>query len=170
MSTIENRVCKKCGSEYPLTSEFFGHMPPRGDKIGLRWSCRKCVRENTARHSADNPELVKARTQRRQQHAKNATGAYEPADIAKIRKILKNCCRYCGNSLEDNEEIDHITPLSRGGSNNPENLTLACRRCNRDKRDKTLIEFLLWRKERNEKIRKISPAYENPDIPRTSHM
>jgi 5-methylcytosine-specific restriction endonuclease McrA len=30
-------------------------------------------------------------------------------------------------------EMDHVTPESRGGSHEPDNLVLACRRCNRSK-------------------------------------
>jgi len=33
-------------------------------------------------------------------------------------------------------EFDHIYPESKGGSSDPENLTLACRPCNRAKKDK----------------------------------
>jgi len=53
-------------------------------------------------------------------------------------------CQYCaqkGGILE----IDHIIPLSRGGTNKKTNLTTACRRCNRQKKDKTPEEFISWR-------------------------
>lgn len=33
-------------------------------------------------------------------------------------------------------EFDHIYPESKGGTSDPENLTLACRPCNRAKKDK----------------------------------
>ena len=35
-----------------------------------------------------------------------------------------------------------IIPLSRGGSNDPENLTAACFECNNSKRDKLLEEWV----------------------------
>jgi len=38
-------------------------------------------------------------------------------------------CTYCG-SEEGPFEVDHIVPRSRGGSNCPSNLTVACRPCN----------------------------------------
>lgn len=50
-------------------------------------------------------------------------------------------CTYCGS--EDGPfEFDHIFPVSRGGSNDASNLTLACRSCNSSKRDKTLKEWM----------------------------
>lgn len=50
-------------------------------------------------------------------------------------------CRYCrirGGRLE----CDHIIPIARGGSNDPENLATACFDCNRSKRDKLLEEWM----------------------------
>lgn len=49
-------------------------------------------------------------------------------------------CTYCGER-GGQLECDHIHPLSRGGSNDDDNLTTACRPCNRAKRDKTLDEW-----------------------------
>ena len=41
------------------------------------------------------------------------------------------CC-YCGGSVESGERLtlDHITPHSRGGSNEATNLVTCCHRCN----------------------------------------
>lgn len=39
-------------------------------------------------------------------------------------------------------ECDHIFPLSRGGSSDRSNLITACKKCNRQKHDKTLSEWL----------------------------
>lgn len=50
-------------------------------------------------------------------------------------------CTYCGDR-GGRLECDHIHPVSRGGLDDPENLTTACRDCNRSKRDKTLEEWL----------------------------
>lgn len=50
-------------------------------------------------------------------------------------------CAYCGGT-DGRFEIDHIQPWSRGGSNDLENLTVACQPCNRNKRDSTLEEWL----------------------------
>lgn len=44
------------------------------------------------------------------------------------------CCRYCGSKPgSELLEIDHLIPVSFGGSDNTENLVTACKRCNRAK-------------------------------------
>ena len=50
----------------------------------------------------------------------------------------KGRCSYCG---EKAEEIDHIIPKSKGGSNSTYNLTPACRSCNEKKSNLSLKEF-----------------------------
>lgn len=43
-------------------------------------------------------------------------------------------CGWCGTSLVGQAfEVDHIIPLSNGGGNTPDNLAVACPRCNRRK-------------------------------------
>lgn len=50
----------------------------------------------------------------------------------------KGKCIYCGAKAE---EIDHIVPRSKGGSNSTYNLTPACRACNEKKSNMSLKEF-----------------------------
>jgi 5-methylcytosine-specific restriction endonuclease McrA len=55
-------------------------------------------------------------------------------------------CIYCSwNGLIFFFEKDHITPLSRGGSDTPNNLRWICFGCNRQKGDKNHSEYILWR-------------------------
>jgi hypothetical protein len=55
-------------------------------------------------------------------------------------------CRYCGRRAPDVVlHVDHIEPTSRGGTDDPANLTAACEDCNGGKRD-TLIAFPEWLK------------------------
>ncbi|WP_242384439.1 HNH endonuclease [Enterococcus faecalis] len=54
-------------------------------------------------------------------------------------------CKYCGK-IGGILEVDHVIPFSKGGSDELDNLVCACRKCNRQKKDKTLEEFEQWRK------------------------
>jgi hypothetical protein len=53
-------------------------------------------------------------------------------------------CVYCGK-VGGVLECDHIIPFSKGGSNDLNNLTTSCRKCNRQKKDKSVIEFKQWK-------------------------
>lgn len=54
-------------------------------------------------------------------------------------------CKYCGQ-VGGKLEVDHIIPISKGGTNSLSNLTTSCRKCNRQKKDMLVEEFLKWRK------------------------
>ena len=48
-------------------------------------------------------------------------------------------CTYCGKNLAKGRyAVDHIVPLGRGGTNDLNNLTMACIGCNSSKRDRLL--------------------------------
>jgi 5-methylcytosine-specific restriction endonuclease McrA len=51
-------------------------------------------------------------------------------------------CAYCNADIEENYHIDHIIPVSRGGSNGRGNIALACPSCNLRKHNKTAEEFM----------------------------
>ncbi len=50
----------------------------------------------------------------------------------------RGVCVYCGGGATT---VDHDVPLSRGGSEDPENLVPACRPCNSAKGRLTGVEF-----------------------------
>lgn len=71
-----------------------------------------------------------------------ASGTFAEEDIVRMRIEQGNCCYYCCVSFDiEPETVDHKQPLSRGGSNWPENLCLACGPCNFSKCNKTEAEF-----------------------------
>ncbi len=59
------------------------------------------------------------------------------------RKTIENLftkqsgrCVCCGELLQNGYEVDHIVPLSKGGTNYPYNLQLLTKECNRRKGNK----------------------------------
>jgi hypothetical protein len=53
-------------------------------------------------------------------------------------------CFYCGTELDPEQPeatVDHVIPLSRGGTNQPRNLVLACTMCNHGKGERTMAEW-----------------------------
>ena len=60
-------------------------------------------------------------------------------------------CAHCGTRfgkrpLDGNYEIDHITPVSKGGSHYKRNAMLLCMPCNRSKADKYYSAWRLYLK------------------------
>lgn len=74
-------------------------------------------------------------------------GSDRPSAViwAKLRAFVFQrdgyACGYCGER-GGRLECDHVVPVSRGGSNNTENLKAACFRCNRSKRSKLIGEWM----------------------------
>jgi len=70
-----------------------------------------------------------------------------------IKEVFKRdnyTCQYCGQ-VGGKLEADHIIPFSKGGSDEMSNLITSCRKCNRQKKDKSTNEFIKWRENRYEK-------------------
>jgi hypothetical protein len=58
----------------------------------------------------------------------------------KVKHSAKNRCGYClspQDTLPIPLEVEHLFPRKKGGSDDEENLWLACRVCNNFKKDKT---------------------------------
>jgi len=103
--------------------------------------------KNTAKWHKNNPGRTAQRTAD-YKALKKAAGK-EITDIEKrqIAALQLRRCYYCGIPLAKVAvDADHRIPLSRKGKNNKENMVLACRTCNRDKRSKTDVEFFDWRR------------------------
>jgi 5-methylcytosine-specific restriction endonuclease McrA len=57
--------------------------------------------------------------------------------------LLSGDCAYCGSIPT---QIDHVIPLSRGGTDDRSNLAPSCRMCNMEKLDFTPDEWREWRR------------------------
>ena len=66
-----------------------------------------------------------------------APGRTSYADLVAL-KADRDECRYCRAPIE---ELDHILPVRRGGTNYPWNLQFLCHACNRCKAQRYPIEF-----------------------------
>lgn len=102
--------------------------------------------EKERRRSRDyakaNPAVAAARGARRRARKLAAEGTYSAKDVAALLIRQSHQC-VCGAPLTDRRSyhVDHVIPLSRGGSNWPENLQLLCPPCNHRKGAKTMGEW-----------------------------
>lgn len=86
-----------------------------------------------------NPEKNRAKRARRR--ALEIGSSFSKITKKEISNLYNQACVYCGSRARI--EIDHVVPLSRGGSHSIGNLVAACRYCNRSKGDKTIMEWRL---------------------------
>lgn len=70
----------------------------------------------------------------------------------KLWEETQGLCIYCGKSIQADDfingvtsDIEHIIPQRFGGRSVLDNITVACRVCNREKGDLTAIDYILSR-------------------------
>ena len=141
------KSCTKCKELKPEASGYYNLLPSGN----FRGACKKCMAANTRKHYYKDPQRVKDRVTKYNSKKESNGGYCSDLDARNIREAQDDRCAYCGVDLYGGGELDHKTPVSRNGNSWPANMAWACRTCNRDKHDKTVAEFLLWRIQRGGK-------------------
>ena len=97
----------------------------------------------------NNPEKMRAIVARRRALLVGSGGRYTKDDISEMKLKQGNQCACCGFALID-FHVDHVIPLTKGGTNWPDNLQLLCPPCNRSKGNKLPHEFIEYRRVRQQ--------------------
>lgn len=91
----------------------------------------------------DHARMYKrAATNKRRSLFLNAEGFYTTKDIEEIYNSQDGKCYYCKKDVGHKFHIDHYVPLSKGGTNNPDNLVISCPSCNLRKSNKMPEDFI----------------------------
>jgi 5-methylcytosine-specific restriction endonuclease McrA len=98
---------------------------------------RKAINDRQWRLS--NPQKRLAATQRRRARKAGNGGDFMPEQWERLCCFYNHCCLACGQQPEV-LTVDHIVPLSLGGSNDISNLQPLCASCNSSKHDR-VIDF-----------------------------
>jgi 5-methylcytosine-specific restriction endonuclease McrA len=88
-----------------------------------------------------NPNKVAVKCHRRRALKLSAPGSFTLEEWLDKLIQFNHCCAYCHKPLGNDVSVDHMTPLSRGGTNFISNIVPAHRRCNSSKGAKTPEEF-----------------------------
>jgi len=98
------------------------------------------------------PEYYAERDAKRKIKKRNNNAAFNLsyAEPFAMPRLELDYCVYCGST--DNLSIDHIIPISKGGTQNSKNLIRACKSCNSAKRNSFFIDWYLKSKRVKRKL------------------
>ena len=144
--------CKSCATEYRKNraSHYKKYHQAYYQENKSRWPDSKAQAEYSKKyykHYRTTPKgraaIIKARL--RYQGLFKQAGDVDPMVLRKLQAIKS--CMYCHIELTQKQNarsqftIEHLVPLSRGGTNASDNLGASCRSCNGRKRTRTHTEF-----------------------------
>lgn len=128
---------------------------------GRRWKLsnperhRAHVRKAREKYQAKYPERILARSRKSATTRRMRMGRVvgDPIKVSawveywrsQMRRGEMVHCSYCTVPIVDLRYfwMDHVIPVARGGPDLPENLVPACRKCNGNKHDRLLCEWLI---------------------------
>jgi 5-methylcytosine-specific restriction endonuclease McrA len=165
------KKCSGCSRELPATPDYF-HLNKR-KRDGLNHECRHCASRRTKTDRLENPEKYEwrqfmyrdanrdkiresgrayyrahmaesnAKWRRRDSQIQQNGGSFTARDVLNQVDKQNSKCYWCNKQLEK-YHVDHVIPVIRGGSDNLDNIVLACPFCNQSKGSKTIEEWLIY--------------------------
>lgn len=162
-------VCKKCGIDKP-EERYSSYITSAGNR-STRKTCKECREKqcDPEKRAASLKAGQRRRWEREKATAAERMRAYRAKrkemgnpirrnlDVAgpkwggsklyhlrkKVYEVRGKVCFYCG---KDADQIDHIIPTSKGGSDRLDNVVPCCRSCNSSKQDKDVYDWYVKRK------------------------
>ncbi|MFK4647195.1 5-methylcytosine-specific restriction endonuclease McrA [Bradyrhizobium ottawaense] len=110
-------------------------------RLRYRAANRDKFRAQSTEWRRSNPEKSRANDANQRAIRRRAGGSFTRDDVARLLSSQKGKCVYCRVSIKHGFHIDHIKPISKGGSNWPDNLQLLCAPCNLTKHTSDPIVF-----------------------------
>lgn len=154
-----NENIRRWRQNNPQKTKEYHRVYRKNNKEKYRKICEKYRSNNLERVRARDRERYKNNPYNHiaNQHKRRALklgngGFYTTNQIQALYDFQEGRCFHCDCDISEYYEIDHWIPLSRGGSNWPENLRLLCKHCNSSKKDRLPWQ---WHKKY---------AHENPDL------
>lgn len=132
----EKRECNRCHDIKPLTEEHFGRN--RTELYGFQYECKPCKRARNKAARAKKQWNEASRWQMMKANGPMDRITY-PAIFQRDNGICAVCAEPVDNSLKRPDlmsgSVDHIKPLSRGGTHTFDNVQLTHLMCNYEKGD-----------------------------------
>lgn len=135
--------CKVCARA--ISAQWRAENPGRNREYIAQWAIenREKMREYKRAYSEKNKERESRRLATYRKFLKSISeGKHTADDIKRQFDAQHGKCYYCGCEVGDRYHADHAIPLSRGGSDGPENIVIACPPCNQSKGNKLPHEWI----------------------------
>lgn len=103
-----------------------------------------CSKECSIQYSIETAQPKKERAAK-YRHKRRSQLNVE-LDVTYLTALLEaqgNDCFYCEQPMTSYRAVEHLTPVSKGGSNAIYNVVYSCKSCNSKKRDKTLEDWAI---------------------------
>mgnify|MGYP006935480359 CR=1 FL=1 len=112
--------------------------------ISQYWKNRDKILARSRAYYKTSEGKLNGRVQQHKRRARKrgAEGSHTKEDIKELYKKQNGKCYWCSCVLNNKYHVDHIIPLSRGGTDYKDNLVISCQTCNQRKYTKTPDEFL----------------------------
>jgi 5-methylcytosine-specific restriction endonuclease McrA len=127
--------CKECEKVRGKQKYLKGYSKIRERHSKSYYKQREYYREKHKEWYYNNPGYSAERSQRRRALEYQAQGSYTIEQFQELCKHYGNKCLCC--SKKEKLTVDHVIPLSKGGSNDIDNIQPLCMTCNRKKGTKT---------------------------------
>jgi 5-methylcytosine-specific restriction endonuclease McrA len=144
---LKGNMCRQCGLEY--TPKWRAKNPEKVRESGRRaWVNNKDGRKKSyQKYQQANHHKTAFWARKRRALIRKAGGSHTLDEIKEIFEIQKKKCAYfwrCGKRFKcvEEAEVDHIVPISRGGTDDRRNLQILCYTCNRQKWATDQIDFM----------------------------
>lgn len=119
------------------------HLKHRASRIAkaVEWGRKNKERRKVIKDKwrAKNKERTNFLTRRYLYRRKNAVGSHSPEELNRLFDMFQGNCAYCIGGKATT--VDHIVPLTKGGTNNIDNLVPCCRSCNSSKGNKFIGDW-----------------------------
>lgn len=137
-ATTESWVRKNPEKVYVTQRKYYLAHQEESRQRSRNWRTvnRDKSRQTTSQWAKDNPTKRSAKDQRRRARKVGNGGNYTAKEWEDLCELYDYRCLACGEQKP--LTVDHVVPLSKGGTNDIDNIQPLCRNCNSIKHDKAI--------------------------------